>query len=242
METDRYNYKILLNLFIIFFLLGACTKEKDQVKEADSKTIPTTLSKNQTPVPHNRDSIKENLKSEAKSATDSVAKLPAAPTAHQKLLQTLDKKAKIEYAPKDYSVIKNDTLVKTKSGNYQFSYATLCLNDSLIAQEMVDYAQRQSKSYLISHNYQTNISIQLNGIPTANKLIQKDLFKGKLDQDFLEKSIIKHPNFVRFDEERNEAIFEFMVGVPNTDWLIIAGVNLNSQGAVRIIDIMMPDM
>jgi hypothetical protein len=242
METDRYSYCILLSLLIILCLLGACTKEKDQSQEVDSKAIPTKLSKNQAQIPSKQNSIQEAPKSEAKPSADQPEKLAVELTAHQKLLQTLDKKAKIEYAPKDYSVIKNDTLVKTKSGNYQFSYATLCLNDSLIAQEMVDYAQRQSKSYLISHNYQTNISIQLNGIPTARKLIQKDLFKGKLDQDFLEKSIIKHPNFVRFDEERNEAIFEFMVGVPNTDWLIIAGVNLNSQGAVRIIDIMMPDM
>jgi hypothetical protein len=242
METDRYSYRILLSLLIILCLLGACTKEKDQIEEADSKAIPTKLSKNQAQIPSKQNPIQEDPKLESKPSADQTEKLAVEPTAHQKLLQTLDKKAKIEYAPKDYSVIKNDTVVKTKNGNYQFSYATLCLNDSLIAQEMVDYAQRQSKSYLISHNYQTNISIQLNGIPTARKLIQKDLFKGKLDQDFLEKSIIKHPNFVRFDEERNEAIFEFMVGVPNTDWLIIAGVNLNSQGAVRIIDIMMPDM
>ncbi|MCU0445783.1 MAG: DUF4738 domain-containing protein [Microscillaceae bacterium] len=242
METDRYGYKILLSLYIFLWLLGACSSEKDQIQTAEDKTIPTTLSNNQTQVPPTQDSLQEEVKNPQKSEEDKSNPQPAVTTAHQKLLQTLDKGAKIEYAPHDYSIIKNDTLVKAKSGNFQFTYATSCLNDSLIAQEMVDYAQRQSKSYLISHNYQTNISIRLNGIATANKLIQKDLFKGKLDQDFLEKSIIKHPNFVRFDEERNEAIFEFMVGVPNTDWLIIAGVNLNSQGTVRIIDIMMPDM
>ncbi|NJL11626.1 MAG: DUF4738 domain-containing protein [Microscillaceae bacterium] len=76
----------------------------------------------------------------------------------------------------------------------------------------------------------------------GQQLIKKEIFKGQLDPGFLAKSILKHPQFVRFDEEKNEAIFEFIIGIPNTDWLVIAGVNLNERGKVRVIDIVMPEL
>jgi hypothetical protein len=81
-----------------------------------------------------------------------------------------------------------------------------------------------------------------NGKLVGAKAVEKELFKGKVDPDFLEKSIIKHPEFVRFDEEKNEAIFKFMMGVPNTDWLVFAAINLNDQGKLRIIEILIPEL
>ena len=105
---------------------------------------------------------------------------------------------------------------------------------------MFDYGGTNAKSYLISHNYKTDISITVDGNLKGKKTIDKAMFKNKLEKAFLEKSILKHPRFVKFNEETNEAVFEFIVGVPNTDWLVLAGVNLNDSGNIRIIDIVIP--
>ena len=64
--------------------------------------------------------------------------------------------------------------------------------------------------------------------------------KGK--KEFLDNAIIKHPQFIRFDEEKNEAVFQFLVGIPATDYVVLAGVNLSPRGDIRIIDIAMPRM
>ena len=96
------------------------------------------------------------------------------------------------------------------------------------------------KAIVISHNYKTDISITVDGNLKGKKTIDKAMFKNKLEKAFLEKSILKHPRFVKFNEETNEAVFEFIVGVPNTDWLVLAGVNLNDSGNIRIIDIVIP--
>lgn len=229
-------------IYVLIFFLSACFGEKDTLKNEPKENTPAVLptanqkSKNIAHKQNEQDSTSEKT-----VLVDNQTKSKEL-TPHQKLIAGLEKNLKIEYSPNDYEILKNDTSFYINQKKYQISYATGCLNDSLIAQEMLDYALQQRKSYLISHNYQTNISIKVNGITTGSKLIKKEMFKGKIDQNFLEKSIIKHPNFIRFDMEKNEAIFEFMVGVPNTDWLVIAGVNLNYQGGVRIINIMMPEM
>jgi hypothetical protein len=154
----------------------------------------------------------------------------------------LKKYVKLEYAALDSEVQKTDTSLNFHHKKFDISFNTSCLNDSLIAQEIYGYAGPNAKSYLISHNYKTDISIKVNGKSTGAKSIHKEMFKDKLDKDFLEKSIIKHPSFVRFDTTSNEAIFEFMVGVPNTDWLVLAGININEQGKIRIIEINMPEL
>ncbi len=160
----------------------------------------------------------------------------------QKLLEKLrkDPQTKIQFAPLDNQILSSDTLFKVQNNIYEINYATSSANDSLVAQEMSDIQQR--KVILLSHNYQTDIAFRINGRGTAKKTIKKELFNNKIERDFLEKSIIKHPQFIRFDEAKNEAIFEFIIGVPNTDWLVIAAVNLSPQGSFRIIDIMMPEM
>lgn len=155
----------------------------------------------------------------------------------QQLLASLTKGAKVEFAPLDQGVIQEDTTITSNDSIFEISYETRCLNDSLIAQEMYDYGGTNAKSYLISHNYKTDVSISVDGVLKGNKTINKDMFKDKLELAFLEKSILKHPRFVKFNEETNEAVFEFIVGVPNTDWLVLAGVNLNDSGELRIIDI-----
>jgi hypothetical protein len=243
MEDYTRNNRIgIVYYLLLFFFLSACFGEKEIPKNEQKENVPAVLS-NSNQKSSKTDSIKEEKKTpntKTQVAENQPKTLILSP--HQKLLASLEKNLNIEYSPNDYEILKNDTAFRINQKQYQISYATACLNDSLVAQEMLDYALQQKKSYLISHNYQTNISIKVNGITTGAKLIKKEIFKGKIDQNFLEKSIIKHPNFVKFDAEKNEAVFEFMIGVPNTDWLVIAGVNLNSQGGVRIIDIMMPEM
>jgi hypothetical protein len=156
------------------------------------------------------------------------------------LVGKLGKNAKIEFAELDREVLRQDTLVRTKHGDYKISYSTACLNDSLVALEMFNYEQGYAKSYRLQHNYQTNINMLHNGKPSGSRVIDKEIFKNKMEKAFLEKAIIKHPQFVRFDEEKNEAVFQFLVGVPATDWVVLAGVNLSPQGDVRIINVEMP--
>lgn len=184
----------------------------------------------------------ETTESETKEVEIEEIKPVKALSPQQRLINSLDKAAKIEYAGLDNQVIKNDTLIEAHNNQYEISYETRCMNDSLIAQVMYDYGGTNSKSYLISHNYKTDIAIKVDGILKGNKAIRKEMFNGKLDQEFLERSILKHPQFVRFDPEKNEAIFEFIVGIPNTDWLVLAGVNLSEDGEIRIIDIMIPEL
>ncbi len=184
----------------------------------------------------------KNTEKENKKSKETIENKTSKLSKTQELLAKFskDKDTKIQYAPLDNQIISSDTLFKVKNNLYELNYATSCVNDSLIAQEMSDIQQR--KLVIFSHNYQTDIAFKVNGQSTTKKTIKKDLFLNKIERDFLEKSIIKHPQFVRFDEAKNEAIFEFIIGVPNTDWLVIAAVNLSPQGNFRIIDIMMPEM
>jgi hypothetical protein len=158
----------------------------------------------------------------------------------QTLLARLGKDAKVEYSELDKEILRNDTLVRTKHGDYKIDYTTACLNDSLVALEMYNYETGYSKSYRLLHNYQTSINMLHNGKPSGSRIISKDVFKDKMQPDFLDKAIIKHPQFVRFDEDKNEAVFQFLVGVPATDYVVLAGVNLSPRGEIRIIQVEMP--
>ena len=243
------------HFFLLLFLISACSQDgREQVREEENTQIETvlsnnkTVSKNENNPTQKKDSVKKKVAkkedtSSAKTETnDNTSSSNTSARTFNNLMKKLDRKLKIEFVTPDFTIIKDDTLFKSKEKTFEVSYITSCLNDSLIAQEMFDYGGTNKKSYLISHNYQTNIAIKVNGKLTGRKTIEKYLFEGKLDKEFLEKSIIKHPQFVRFDESNNEAIFEFLVGVPHTDWVIVAGINLDQQGIVRVIDIMMPDM
>ncbi|MDX2305411.1 MAG: hypothetical protein NW226_21550 [Microscillaceae bacterium] len=236
------NY--LLVLICLPLLLGCETEQesldrqkKDQVAGLNNtpsnthKNNKQSSQKSQLNQTHEKDSVKKTKTEQSESG-----KLRP----QLRLLQSLSKGSKIEFAPLDLQVIKEDTTILSKEIKFEIFYATSCLNDSLIAQEMYDYGRTNTKSYLISHNYKTELSIKVDGVLKGNKIIHKDLFINKLDRNFLDKSILKHPRFVKFNEETNEAVFEFIVGVPNTDWLVLAGINLNDAGNIRIIDIVMP--
>lgn len=244
-HNQMKSYLHIYFYFALFFC--ACSSEKETNTKLEENTTPIALSKNQSTNDNTALKEPEIQNSEEKDTAiiqkeEKKSKSNQVSTAHQLLLQRLDKSVPIDYAPLDFEILKEDTLVKAKKGLFQISYATSSLNDSLVAQEMYDFNQKLRKGYLISHNYHTNISIKLNGKNTGSKVIEKALFRNKVDKDFLDKSIIKHPQFLRFDEEKNEAIFEFILGVPNTDWLVVAGINLNEYGSIRIIDIIMPGM
>ncbi|GAB4396150.1 MAG: hypothetical protein OHK0053_09490 [Microscillaceae bacterium] len=234
----------ILAFGLIFF---ACTQEKDPTQKEPETSTEAALSSDQSPpasINHQQASLAgKDSAQKASSGIDEITKNTSAPLSPiEALLQSLEGGRKIEFAPLDLQVMREDTLIKARSGIFEISFATACLNDSLIAQEMFDYGGTNTKSYLISHNYNTNIAIKKDGRTLGQQLIKKEIFKGQLDPVFLAKSILKHPQFVRFDEEKNEAIFEFIIGIPNTDWLVIAGVNLNDQGKVRVIDIVMPEL
>ncbi len=244
--------KLFFILFLLIFSLGACTqgfneKEEPLDTEENAGQIQPNNKKTQTDKQQKKDSslIKtasnnndpnDPKKEDAKEGQKSVL------TPQQQLLQSIPKGVKIEFAPLDYNIIKDDTTIRIPSGRFEIEYLTKSLNDSLIAQEMFDYGGSNAKSFLISHNYQTNILMKKNGQLVGAKTVDKALFRGKLDREFLEKSIIKHPEFVAFDQEKNEAIFKFIIGVPNTDWLVFAAINLNDSGKLRIIEILMPEL
>lgn len=235
-------------LFLLLFSLGACTEdsEKEEILDTKEGTSQTQQDSKETSTykHQKKDSslikITSNDKDAKKEQAEENKKLVLSP--QQQLLQSIPKDMKIEFAPLDYSIIKDDTTIQIPTGRFEIEYLTKSLNDSLIAQEMFDYGSSNAKSFLISHNYQTSILMKKNGQLVGAKTVDKALFKGKLDREFLEKSIIKHPEFVEFDQERNEAIFKFIIGVPNTDWLVFAAINLNDSGKLRIIEILMPEL
>ncbi len=246
--------KVTILLFILFTTLTACTSddektEEEVIKKDSSYSQNDTVNYRQTnQIKGKQDSSKTaqfTKKDSSKEDKPTEKKLTQPLTTlspQQKLLKSIPEGIKVEFAAPDFSIIQDDTLILAKSGTFEINYLTQSLNDSLIAQEMYDYGGTNAKSYLISHNYITNIAMRKNGKLVGAKSVQKQMFKGKVDADFLEKSIIKHPEFVRFDEEKNEAIFKFMMGVPNTDWLVFAAINLNDKGTLRIIEILIPDL
>lgn len=228
-------YPAIVCVILLTNCLGSTQQEHKEVKNNISSTPRIAESKGVAKEGGTTTASKETPKDD--KATDKPA-LKA--TAVQSLITRLGKGVKLEYSELDKEILRNDTLVRTKHGDYQISYTTACLNDSLVALEMYNYEAGYSKSYRLLHNYQTNINMNHNGKPSGARVISKDIFKNKMQPDFLEKAIIKHPQFVRFDEERNEAIFQFLVGVPATDYVVLAGVNLSPRGEIRIIDVTMP--
>ncbi len=232
--------KRFLPVVICLISLAACSSSKQQEhKDAKANTLTsqnTTKNKDIAEAKASRNTLKDSAtstKSEGNTSKDTEKqKLSAV----QKLLARLGRGVKVEYTELDKEVLSNDTLVHTRHGDYQIVYSTACLNDSLVAQEMFNYGEAYNKSYRLLHNYQTSIAMRHNGQSNTGMVISKDIFQNKMEKEFLEKAIIKHPQFIGFDEETNEAIFQFLVGVPATDWVVLAGVNLSPRGNIRIID------
>ncbi|TAG92919.1 MAG: DUF4738 domain-containing protein [Bacteroidetes bacterium] len=237
----KNNISLCLYFVLIFVFVG-CNIDKESLSDKNdnlkniTKQNKNSIEKNDTSKTNQKkeEKDKKNNEKDEKKSNENVVSLA------KKLYQELIKKGEVQFAPIDNQVISQDTAFKVKQDLYEINFATGCMNDSIVTQEMSDFTAK--KSFILAHNYETNISFTINGKPSSKKTIHKELFKNKLENAFLEKSIIKHPQFVKFDETKNEAIFEFIIGVPNTDWLVIAAVNLNPQGSIRIVDIMMPDM
>ncbi len=248
-------------LILIFSsLLFACQpQEKDSLvdeKAIDIDKTPSTTPATQTvalesPSPPSSENTSDEISQEDPSDSKMDKKTEVSSETTQdltemdpqaKLLKSLDPKVKVEFAQPDLLVIQEDTVITSQNHKFEISYKTSCLNDSLIAQEMYDYGGTNAISYLISHNYQTQIAIKVDGQLTSDQTIHKNIFQNSMDPEFLDRSIIKHPQFMGFDDEHQEAIFEFIVGIPNTDWLVLAGVNMDKSGKVRIIDVQIPDM
>lgn len=145
--------------------------------------------------------------------------------------------AQLEYAKKDFSILQEDTTITINDNAFKFNYKTVCLNDEGVAQEVIAMDGRSHRTYLISHNYKTEVSVTLNGKQTGKDIIRKEMFKGHLNADFLRKSIIKHPQFVKFNEDNAEAVFSFLVGVPHTDWVALATVGIGQFGRSRVIKV-----
>jgi len=231
--------KRLYPLTISLILLAACSSSKQQ--EQNDVKAQNLTSQNVAENNTSKEAKKQNTQKKSAKPKE-ITQLPKEKKLSlvQTLLAGLGKGAKVEYVEMDKEILHNDTLVNTKSGKYKISYATACLNDSLVAQEMFNYGDSYNKTYRLLHNYETSIAMQHNGQPSGSKIISKDIFKNKMERAFLEKAIIKHPQFVRFDEEKNEAVFQFIVGIPSTDWVVLAAINLSPRGDIRIIDIAMP--
>lgn len=246
-------------VLIVVISLFSCTSEEQETMEVIDNSTPAITSENkmankpqkpsptveskpvqETTVDVVEEEVKPNEEKPEVLLTSSNVSANLSP--HQRLLQTLDQSLKIEYAALDFNQIESDTLIQANNHEFEVKYITSCLNDSLVAQEMYDYGGTNAKSYLISHNYRTNVQITVDGQATGGQTVDKYIFAGELDKEFLDHSIIKHPEFVRFDEASNEAVFQFIVGIPNTDWLILAGVNMDQNGKVRIIDIQTPGL
>lgn len=247
---------VLITIFLSFIF--SCTTHEEEKMEALEDKNPTVISETQMKAEPQKTTQPQSTPAQQDEVVEVVEEVSPEPevevrltsannmisnlSSHEQLLQTLDQSLKIEYADLDLNRIESDTVILANNHEFRVNYVTSCLNDSLVAQEMYDYGGTNAKSYLISHNYRTDVRIEVDGKLTGGQAIDKHIFSGELDEEFLAHSIIKHPEFVEFDKETNEAIFRFMVGVPNTDWLILAGVNMNQDGKVRIIDIQTPGL
>lgn len=233
--------KILL-LILLAIWVGACNSQEEDKQQAlndKKKLAEASLGNTQKQLPQKK--VKEAPK--VKEDDGYLVKHPEKNDVQAKnrmsAIQRLKLKgsAQLEYAKKDYNVLREDTTITIENNAFIIQYKTSCLNDQGVAQEVIPMDGRDHRTYLISHNYKTEVLVTLNGKPTGKDIIQKDLFKGHLNADFLRKSIIKHPQFVKFNEDNAEAIFSFMVGVPHTDWIALATVGVGQFGKSRVIKI-----
>ncbi|TAF66043.1 MAG: DUF4738 domain-containing protein [Cytophagales bacterium] len=151
-----------------------------------------------------------------------------------KKLPQQTRSVRMEVAPLDYVVVHNDTIFN----DLEISFSTICLNDKGIEQDVFFYENNIAhKSTLLTHNYSTLIEFRRGGKVIAKAQIYKDLFYDKLEKSFVEKSVLKHPDLVHYDAQKQEATFQFVIGIPSTDWLVVARMSINSLGQKQILGI-----
>lgn len=234
--------KIIL-LISLAIWVGACNssdKDKQQAQEHKKKLEEASLVQNQQK--SGQEKVKEAPKvkeGDEGYLVEHPEKKDANAQNRMSAIERLKLKgsAQLEYAKKDFKVLREDTTITIDNNAFVIQFQTTCLNDGGVAQEVIPMDGRDHRTYLISHNYKTEVSVMLNGKSTGKDVIQKDLFKGHLNADFLRKSIIRHPQFVKFNEDNAEAIFSFMVGVPHTDWVALATVGVGQFGKSRVIKV-----
>lgn len=239
------KFLLLISLTI---WLGACNSQQDNKEQAlktnkeENKQLleeASIIKKNETQKPPQKvkeaPKTKENEGYMVEHPEKKDVQLKNRMTAIERL--KLKGSAQLEYADNDYNILKEDTIINIEENAFIIRYKTSCLNDKGVAQEVIAMDGRSHRTYLISHNYKTEVSVTLNGKPTGKDIIQKELFKGHLNADFLRKSIIRHPQFLRFNEDNAEAIFSFLVGVPHTDWVALATVGVGQFGKSRVIKV-----
>lgn len=168
---------------------------------------------------------------------EKVAEIPAPISQIDQHLEKLglDKnKDKVEFAPNDPEILQDNIKIDESTA---INVKTYSLNDSLLVQELYNFEEgKQEKIYLITHNYETEISILKEGENQKVK-VSKSLLKEKIDEQFLKHSIIKHPRLIEYQSENQESLFEMMVGVPNTDSLVIVKFTVDSLGKTEVIEI-----
>lgn len=244
--------KILL-FFSLIIWLGACTSstQEENNKQAQTQIKPTDKKQlaeaSVVPQKDKTEKLPQTIKEAPKTnqEEDYLVEHPEkkdVKTQKKNNLTAIERlklkgSAQLEYAPNDFNILKEDTTVTIEDKAFKIQYKTVCMNDKAVAQEVIAMDGRSHRTYLISHNYTTEVLVTLNGKPTGKDVIRKDIFKGHLDADFLRKSIIKHPQFIKFNEDNAEAVFSFLVGVPHTDWVALATVGVGQFGKSRVIKV-----
>ncbi|WP_299456296.1 hypothetical protein [uncultured Microscilla sp.] len=234
------KFILLISLAIWVSACNSDQKDKQQTQAHKKKLEEASLAQSQEKLPQkNVKEAPEVKEGDEGYLVEHPEKKDANAQSRMSAIERLKLKgsAQLEYAKKDFQVLREDTTITIDNNAFVIHFQTTCLNDGGVAQEVIPMDGRDHRTYLISHNYKTEVSVKLNGKSTGKDIIQKDLFKGHLNADFLRKSIIRHPQFVKFNEDNAEAIFSFMVGVPHTDWVALATVGVGQFGKSRVIKV-----
>lgn len=224
----RKNYYLLS----ILFLFTACGLEGNKTEEQNNNQNTEITSQDTT---NNTDTSKTMVVENPETIVEEVSIQPQLDPIEELLA---NENAIIEYAPFDDKVIENDTTVVFEGEEYQLSYQTSCLNDKRVVQQLFVLDDTQTGNrYLVTHNYKTIITIEKDGQTLVKHTIVKDLFESKVDNEFLEKSILTHPDIMEINEEKQLIKFAFMIGIPSTDWLVVATLDMNREGNLNILSV-----
>lgn len=222
------NYYLLTSLF---FLIACGTENNDASQENATQNLEVTNQDNADVPDTSKTMVVENPETIVEEVSIEPQRNPL-----EELLA--NENAVIEYAPFDDKVITNDTTVTFDGEEYQLSYETSCLNDKRVVQQLFVLDDTNTGNrYLVTHNYKTIITIEKDGQTLVKHTIVKDLFESKVDTEFLQKSILTHPDIMDIDEEKQLIKFAFMIGIPSTDWLVVATLDLNRAGNLNILSV-----
>ncbi|MCS6821400.1 MAG: hypothetical protein NZ551_05980 [Microscillaceae bacterium] len=236
---------IILILSTGILIISSCRYEPNksltQEKGTEPNMIPVTIhpnkdtsSEQQAKQKHQTFAVKNienqqivNVKITNKQA-DIIAKIKAQ-----------DPQAKIEFAPFDTQALLFDTTFQGVDAPLELKLKTTSMNDSTVVQEMLllDVRTTGKKSYLLSHNYQTEVQLRKAGQLIAQHLIKKEFFKDYIQAEFLEKAILKHPEQVELNPVTNTVQLHFLIGVPATDWMVMATLGIKPTGELQILKV-----